>query len=73
LPAWKSGGKTIAIGQSWLQNGVKGSYLLVLELDEGIVVLDDLVAEILGLGEKLGQPIPLTGHLVSIYGSAYID
>jgi hypothetical protein len=31
--------------------GFEVAYLLVLELDQGIVVLDDLVAEILGLGE----------------------
>lgn len=30
------------------------TYLLVLELNEGIVVLDDLIAEILRLGEQLG-------------------
>jgi len=28
-----------------------GTYLLVLELDEGIIILNDLVAEVLGLGE----------------------
>ena len=39
------------MGQSRLRSGVIGSYLLVLELDEGIVILDDLVAEVLGLGE----------------------
>lgn len=42
---------TIATGQSWLREGAGGAYLLVLELDQGIVVLDDLVAEVLGLGE----------------------
>ena len=66
---WKDHRYWSVLAQMWSRI----TYLLVLELDEGIVVLDDLVAEILGLGEKLGQPIPLTGHLVSIYGSAYID
>jgi hypothetical protein len=42
---------TIADNESWAKIGLRWAYLLVLELDEGIVVLDDLVAEVLGLGE----------------------
>jgi len=42
---------TIAIGQSWLRGEDECTYLLVLELDKGIIVLDNLVAEVLGLGE----------------------
>jgi hypothetical protein len=30
---------------------VQNTYLLVLKLDQGVVVLDDLVAQVLGLGE----------------------
>jgi hypothetical protein len=33
------------------QRGFEGAYLLVLKLDKGIVILDDLVAEVLGLWE----------------------
>jgi hypothetical protein len=34
--------------------GRRRTYLLVLELDQGIVVLDNLVTEVLRFGEKLG-------------------
>ena len=42
---------TIAVGQSWPRGDARRAYLLVLELDKSIVILDDLVAEVLGLGE----------------------
>ena len=40
--------------------------LLVLELDQVLVVLDDLVAFVLGGLEELRQGEPLAGHLVSM-------
>jgi hypothetical protein len=43
------------------------THLLVLELDESVVVLDDLVAQVLARGEQLGEAKPLSGHLVAVY------
>jgi hypothetical protein len=45
----------------------ESAYLLVLELNQGVVILDNLVAEVLGLWKELGQTVPLTSHLVSVY------
>jgi len=44
------------------------AHLLVLELDQGVVVTDDLVAEVLGRREEFRQPKPLPGHLVPVVG-----
>lgn len=46
--------------------GVSQTHLFVLELDQSIVVLDNLVSEILGGREELGQAEPLPCHFVSV-------
>jgi hypothetical protein len=45
---------TIAARQHKTSLLVRNTHLLVLELDQGIVVLDNLVTEVLRFGEKLG-------------------
>ena len=42
------------------------TYLLVLELNQGIIVLDHLVAEVFRTGEQLWKTKPLSCHLVPV-------
>ncbi len=48
--------------------GMPKAYLLVLELDQGVVVSDDLIAEILTSREEYRETIPLTSHFIPIIG-----